>query len=232
MIEVFHYRSVCAGARALYSLSGLGRGTCLAQTGPERSAMTRMITAAVSRSWRCAAAPALAHHAPSVLGTVRITQPVMAGGKMLQPGTYEIRDTGEHATPLPGQSADAQTYVEFVANGTVVARDIAELMPGQPSVRSGRAAVRARALRVELSQGRRLPARVDDARRRAVSDPPAGRRVKRELPTSQTSNSQAECIVGVGKLGVGQCPSCRSTDRTRADAAAAGSDRAPSRACS
>jgi hypothetical protein len=51
----------------------------------------------------------------------------MAGGTMLQPGTYEIRDTGEHLSPLPGQSADAMTWVEFVANGKVVARDGAEL---------------------------------------------------------------------------------------------------------
>ena len=71
---------------------------------------------------------------------------------MLQPGTYEIRDTGEHATPLPGQSADAQAYVEFVANGKVVARDIAELMQGQPAPvgTSGGSSTR---LRVERLKG-------------------------------------------------------------------------------
>jgi len=113
--------------------------------------MTRMITACLALVV-LAAGPALAHHAASSLGTVRITQPVMAGGKMLQPGTYEIRDTGEHATPLPGQSADAQTYVEFVANGTVMARDIAELMPGQnaPVGTSGGSSARPR---VELLKG-------------------------------------------------------------------------------
>jgi hypothetical protein len=88
-----------------------------------------MITAGVALAVMLVAGPVLAHHAPSSLGTVRITQPVKAGGTMLQPGTYEIRDTGEHVTPLPGQSGDAQTHVEFVANGMVVARDIAELMP-------------------------------------------------------------------------------------------------------
>ena len=93
--------------------------------------MTRMITACFALV-ALGAGPALAHHAASMLGTVRITQSVMAGGKMLQPGTYEIRDTGEHVTPLPGQSADAQTYVEFVANGIVMARDVAELMQDQP----------------------------------------------------------------------------------------------------
>jgi hypothetical protein len=70
----------------------------------------------------------LAHHEATNLGTVRITQPVRAGGTVLQPGTYEVRDTGEHVMPLPGQSPEAQTHVEFVRNGMVVARDIAEVM--------------------------------------------------------------------------------------------------------
>jgi hypothetical protein len=108
-----------------------------------------------------------AHHAPAALGTVRLTQPVMAGGKMLQAGTYEIRDTGEHATPLPGQSDEAQTYVEFVANGTVAARDIAEVMTseavavGTSGATSGGTSTRARVemlkggdfMRVSMSRG-------------------------------------------------------------------------------
>ena len=94
--------------------------------------MTRMITAAFALV-ALFAASAQAHHAPAMLGTVRITQPVKAGGTVLQPGTYEIRDTGEHATPLPGQGENAQAYVEFVANGKVMARDIAEIMEGEPA---------------------------------------------------------------------------------------------------
>ena len=90
--------------------------------------MTRMNIVAFAVACVLAASVAFAHHAPASLGTVRITQPVMAGGTMLQPGTYEVRDTGEHVKPLPGQSDDAQTKVEFVANGKVVASDIAELM--------------------------------------------------------------------------------------------------------
>lgn len=77
-----------------------------------------------------AAGPALAHHGPSALGTARITQPVLAGGQILQPGTYEVRLTGEHAKPLPGQSEEAEQVVEFVSGGRVVARDVAEVMPG------------------------------------------------------------------------------------------------------
>jgi len=77
-----------------------------------------------------AVAPAAAHHGPSSLGTVRIAAPVLAGGETLPPGTYEVRLTGEHAKPLPGQSEDAEQMVEFVSGGRVVARDVAEVMPG------------------------------------------------------------------------------------------------------
>ena len=101
--------------------------------------MKRNWTIAFALAGLLAADVALAHHAPASLGTVRITEPVMAGGTMLQPGTYEIRDTGEHPSPLPGQSAEATTSVEFVKNGNVVARDGAQLMDAstQPAGTSG-----------------------------------------------------------------------------------------------
>jgi len=81
-----------------------------------------------------AAATAFAHHAPGSLGTVRIAEPVMAGGMPLQPGVYEIRDTGEHPDVLPGQSPDSRTKIEFVAGGKVVASDGAELMDASTTV--------------------------------------------------------------------------------------------------
>jgi hypothetical protein len=90
--------------------------------------MARAVTVALG--CLLAVAPALAHHGPSALGTVRITQPVMAGGQILEPGTYEMRLTGEHVDPLPGQSADAEQMVEFVKDGRVMARDVAQVMPG------------------------------------------------------------------------------------------------------
>ena len=95
--------------------------------------MTRLLTG-FALAGVLATGSAFAHHAATTLGTVTITQPVMAGGTTLQPGTYELRDTGEHPKPLPGQSADAQAYVEFVSNGTVAAREIAEVMPGARDV--------------------------------------------------------------------------------------------------
>ena len=76
-----------------------------------------------------AAAPAVAHHGPSSLGTVRFSQPVQVGGMTLQPGTYEVRLTGEHVAPLPGQSDEGEQRVEFVAAGQVVAKEVATVVP-------------------------------------------------------------------------------------------------------
>lgn len=74
-------------------------------------------------------APALAHHGPSSLGTVRFNQPVQVGGVTLQPGTYEVRLTGEHVAPLPGQSDEGEQRVEFVSSGQVVAKEVATVIP-------------------------------------------------------------------------------------------------------
>ena len=99
-----------------------------------------------------AAGPVFAHHAPVSLGTVRITQPVMAGGTTLQPGTYEVRDTGDHATPLPGQSPDGQAIIEFVKDGMVVAKDAAEVMPGRSGA-VGTSGSSSKQLRVQMLKG-------------------------------------------------------------------------------
>jgi hypothetical protein len=118
--------------------------------------MTRMITAALGLGILLAlplASPLSAHHAPSVLGTVRLSQPVMAGGTMLQPGTYEVRLTGEHVLPLPGQSEDAVQAVEFVANGAVVARDAAEVVTAADGVAVGTSGGTISRPRVELLKG-------------------------------------------------------------------------------
>ena len=90
--------------------------------------MTR-ITIALACAGVFAASAAFAHHAPVSLGTVRIADSVMAGGVQLQPGMYEIRDTGEHLNALPGQTPEAMTWVEFVSNGRVVAREGAHITP-------------------------------------------------------------------------------------------------------
>lgn len=115
--------------------------------------MTRMIPVCVALVGAVAAGPALAHHTASVLGTVRITQPVMAEGKLVQPGTYEIRLTGEHLPPMPGQSEDAGQRVEFVAGGTVVAGEVATVMAPESGAVGTSGSAAARATRVELLKG-------------------------------------------------------------------------------
>ena len=64
----------------------------------------------------------------NVLATVRITTTVLANGAPLPPGTYDVRLTQERPTPAVGQSWEARQWVEFVAKGTVVGREIAEVL--------------------------------------------------------------------------------------------------------
>ena len=66
--------------------------------------------------------------ASEVLATVRIPHSVLANGKPLPAGTYELRLTNERPTPLVGQSSDAERWVEFVVSGTVVAREVAVVL--------------------------------------------------------------------------------------------------------
>jgi hypothetical protein len=113
--------------------------------------MTKAITLGVAFVCALAAGPAFAHHGPSVLGTVQITQPVLVGGMPLQAGKYEIRLTGEHLKPLPGQSEESEQVVEFVKDGMVVARDAASVVPAAagPVGTSGHSAPRDRVERLK-----------------------------------------------------------------------------------
>jgi hypothetical protein len=114
--------------------------------------MTNRTVVAYALGCALFAASASAHHPPSSLGSFRITNSVQAGGTTLQPGTYEVRLTGEHVTPLPGQSEEATQRIEILSNGQVVARDAAEVMPvssATPVGTSGSATVG----RVEMLKG-------------------------------------------------------------------------------
>ena len=55
--------------------------------------------------------------------TVTLTQTVMADGKPLAPGTYEVWITDERPDVGAGAPSDAQRVVEFAQNNQVVARD-------------------------------------------------------------------------------------------------------------
>jgi hypothetical protein len=98
---------------------------------------------------------AWAHHTTPgrVHPKVTITQPVMADGMPLAPGTYEIWITDERPAAGAG-SSDAQRVVEFTQNGQVVAREVAEVFPraGREVVGTSGTAGSARA-RVEMLRG-------------------------------------------------------------------------------
>ena len=66
-----------------------------------------------------------------VAASVQIPVTVLANGKPLPPGTYNVRLTGERPAPLPGQPAGAQQWVELLADGKVVARESAEVLKGE-----------------------------------------------------------------------------------------------------
>jgi hypothetical protein len=91
---------------------------------------------------------------PATLATVRITQSVMANGYPLAAGLYELRLTNERPAPLPGQSAEAERWVEFVANGSIVAREAAVVLRDDDLPSEGASSVRAgEGTRVELLKG-------------------------------------------------------------------------------
>src|SRR5438445_13152334 len=75
------------------------------------------------------AATVEAQNAASNLGTVHLTKKVMADGKPLSPGTYQVRLSSDAPKPAVGQSPDSEKYVEFLKGGNVVAREVATVIP-------------------------------------------------------------------------------------------------------
>src|SRR5687768_13781497 len=78
------------------------------------------------------ASGAAAHHTTPGkahrMAKVRIAEPVLADGKPLAAGTYEVIVTDERPPVAEGATpSENQRWVEFVQNGQVVARDIAEV---------------------------------------------------------------------------------------------------------
>jgi len=57
-----------------------------------------------------------------MLGTVHLTHKVVADGKPLAAGTYQVRLTTDEPKPGVGQNPSAEKYVEFVRGGKVAGR--------------------------------------------------------------------------------------------------------------
>ena len=70
--------------------------------------------------------------AEAALGTVRIGRRVMADGKSLGPGTYQVRLTAQTAQPAArGASNNLERWVEFVQGGQVRGREVVSIVPGE-----------------------------------------------------------------------------------------------------
>ena len=88
------------------------------------------------------------------LGSVTLNRRVMADGKPLAPGTYQVRLTGETPKPGVGQSPDGERYIEFVRGGKVVAREVATVIPASEIAQIAKGArPPAGGARVELLKG-------------------------------------------------------------------------------
>ena len=65
------------------------------------------------------------------LGSVRLPTAVMADGKRLSAGTYQLRLTGETAKrPVVGQLEKLERWVEILEGSEVKARAMASIVPG------------------------------------------------------------------------------------------------------
>jgi hypothetical protein len=78
-----------------------------------------------------AAGSAYAQGASTSLGTVTLAKKVMADGKPLPAGTYQVRLTSDTPKPAVGQAPDAERYVEFVRGGKVVGRELATVVSAE-----------------------------------------------------------------------------------------------------
>jgi hypothetical protein len=64
----------------------------------------------------------------TALGSVRLTHNVMADGKPLKAGTYQVRLTSQAASPaVAGQTMER--WVEFVQGGKVAGREVVSIVP-------------------------------------------------------------------------------------------------------
>jgi len=65
------------------------------------------------------------------LGTTRLPQAVMADGKALPAGTYQVRLTTDTPAQVVGQDLTESRWVEFLRGGTVVGRELATVVTAE-----------------------------------------------------------------------------------------------------
>jgi hypothetical protein len=63
-----------------------------------------------------------------LLGTVHLPREVLADGKPLPAGTYQVRLTNEEPKPAVGEDPSSEKYVEFMRAGKVAGREVATVI--------------------------------------------------------------------------------------------------------
>jgi hypothetical protein len=67
--------------------------------------------------------------AQTLLDTVRLPHDVLADGKPLAAGAYQVRLTSQIVEPARGEAPGSERWVEFVTETRVVGREIASVIP-------------------------------------------------------------------------------------------------------
>ena len=87
-----------------------------------------VLVGALVGAFAATSAYAQAQGSNTSLGTVHLNKKVMADGKPLAAGTYQVRLTSDTPKPGVGQAPDAEKYVEFLRGGKVVGREVATVI--------------------------------------------------------------------------------------------------------
>lgn len=124
--------------------------------------------------------------------TVTIPQGVMAEGKPLPAGKYEIYITDERPDVGTGVPSDAQRIVEFAQNNMVVARDVAEVFPRGTRETVGTSGSTGATARVErLREGDFVRISINESDGRYLIHLPTG---KMPAPAPATAPAQAPAV--------------------------------------
>lgn len=89
----------------------------------------------------------------ATIGTVRFTQAVVADGKSLSAGSYQVRLTTEAPAPVVGQTPTAARWVEFLQGTTVVGREVATVVSADDMRTMAKMPRRGGAVRLQLLKG-------------------------------------------------------------------------------
>src|SRR5262245_47098313 len=87
-----------------------------------------VVSAAIATSVLQAQQTPSAGGAGTTLATVRLAKALMADGKSLAAGSYQVRLTADEPTPAVGQSPHAERWVEFLSAGSVKGREVATVV--------------------------------------------------------------------------------------------------------